>query len=39
MTGTLSSILNVELYLTLERARENMIREALAQIREQADSQ
>lgn len=30
LSNTLSSILNVELYLTLERARENMIRDALA---------
>ena len=29
MTNTLSSILNVQLYLTLEKARENVIREAL----------
>ena len=29
MSNTLSSILNVQLYLTLEKARENVIREAL----------
>lgn len=39
LSNTLASILNVELYLTLERARENMIREALQQIREQAPDQ
>ena len=34
LTNTLSSILNVQLYLTLEKARENVIREALQQIKE-----
>ena len=34
LTNTLSSILNVQLYLTLEKARENVIREALQQINE-----
>ena len=29
LANTLSSILNVQLYLTLEKARENVIREAL----------
>ena len=36
MTNTLSSILNVQLYLTLEKARENVIREALQQIKDAA---
>lgn len=29
LSNTLSSILNVQLYLTLEKARENVIRDAL----------
>jgi len=37
LSNTLSSILNVQLYLTLEKARENVIRDALQQIRESAD--
>ena len=36
MSNTLSSILNVQLYLTLEKARENVIREALQQIKDAA---
>ena len=36
LTNTLSSILNVQLYLTLEKARENIIRDALQQIKEAA---
>ena len=37
-TNTLQSILNVQLYLTLEKARENVIKDALQQIREAANS-
>jgi len=36
LANTLSSILNVQLYLTLEKARENVIRDALQQIKDAA---
>lgn len=39
LTNTLSSILNVQLYLTLEKARENVIREALQQIKDATNGQ
>lgn len=39
MSNTLASILNVQLYLTLEKARENVIREALQQIKAMANTE
>ena len=39
LSNTLSSILNVQLYLTLEKARENVIREALQQIKDVANGE
>lgn len=39
LSNTLASILNVQLYLTLEKARENVIREALQQIKAVANAE